>query len=432
MTTRPDSDSPERRFAENILRQIVEQHHIAYFAGGCVRDDLLGIPPTDYDIATSATPEQVQAIFGPHRTLLVGAAFGVICVHQRISGILYQVEVATFRSDSGYSDGRRPDRVDFTTPERDALRRDFTINGLFFDPIDQKVIDFVDGQKDLERGVLRAIGDPHARFSEDKLRLLRAVRIAARFQFEIESETRSAIMEMASQINIVSPERIAAEMRKMLEHSNRANAVRLLAHFGLLRVIFPEIAPSLSDSSILEMTVSRLEPITQKNFVAAVAVLCYPSVERLPSSNYATAARQLVASLRTRWRFSNEDAAALSFTLVNTPVFLAADHAKWSILQPLLVSPFVDNALHFVGAILLTDHSNDRLLDGCRKALALPLAELNPEPLVDGQLLMSLGLPTGPLYARLIKLGRAAQLDGELRTREEALEWARQQCRSAL
>ncbi len=409
------------------MRQIVEQHHIAYFAGGCVRDDLLGIQPADYDIATSATPEQVRSIFGPHRTLLVGAAFGVICVHQRIDGVLYQAEVATFRSDGEYSDGRRPDRVDYTTPELDAQRRDFTINGLFFDPLTKEVIDFVGGQEDLANRVLRAIGDPHARFSEDKLRLLRAVRIAARFSMDIEAVTLNAIVEMASEISVVSPERIAAEMRKMLEHPHRASAVRLLYEFQLLESVFLDFAKPLADPMLLQKTLARLEAIAEPDFVASLAVLSYASLESLELSQRISAARHLVDHLKIQWRLSNDDAAGLEFTLLNAHVFFSADRAKWSILQPLLVSPHVRNALTFTSSVLRVEHGHDKLLERCRASLMLPRIELDPAPLVDGQLLISLGLPTGPVYARLIKLGRSAQLDGELRTRDEAIEWVRKQ-----
>ncbi len=428
MSTRSAYDSSQRRFAESIVRRIVEQHHIAYFAGGCVRDDLLGIPPSDYDIATSATPEQVRAIFGQHRTLFVGAAFGVVCVHQRIDSILHQVEVATFRSDGDYSDGRRPDRVEYTTPEGDAQRRDFTINGLFYDPMTEKVIDFVDGQKDLDQRILRAIGDAHARFSEDKLRLLRAVRIAARFGFQIEAKTAAAIAAMAPEIQVVSPERIAAEMRKMLLHPSRTTAIQLLEQFGLLQTVFPELTQHFAKKPQREKTLLRFARLEQEDFIAALAILCYSALEHGPASEYISATKQITSNLKSRWRLSNDDAAALEFSLVSAPVLFDTGQAKWSALQPILISPFVNHALNFVSAVLLEASGQDRLLDRCKAALTLPPTELDPPPLVDGKLLISLGLPTGPEFARLIKLARIVQLDGELRTHKEAVNWARQHC----
>jgi len=432
MSTQSAYDSSQRRFAESIVRRIVEQHHIAYFAGGCVRDNLLGIPPSDYDIATSATPEQVRGIFGQHRTLFVGAAFGVVCVHQRIDSILHQVEVATFRSDGDYSDGRRPDRVEYTTPEGDAQRRDFTINGLFYDPIAGKVIDFVNGQKDLDQRILRAIGDAHARFSEDKLRLLRAVRIAARFGFQIEAKTASAIAAMAPEIQVVSPERSAAEMRKMLVDPSRTVAIQLLDQFGLLHTVFPELSQVYAETLRRGKTQMRLSRLAQEDFVAALALLCYSALEHEATSEYISTVKQMTSNLKSRWRLSNEDAAALEFSLASAPVLFDAEQAKWSALQPILVSPFVNHALNFVSAVLFEANDHDRLLDRCKAALTLPPNELDPPPFVDGKLLISLGLPTGPEFARLIKLARIAQLDGELRTHQEASNWARQHCKPYL
>ncbi len=432
MSTRSTPDSSQRRFAESIVRRIVEQHHIAYFAGGCVRDGLLGIPPADYDIATSATPEQVRGIFGQHKTLFVGAAFGVVCVHQRIDSILHQVEVATFRSDGVYSDGRRPDRVAYTTPEGDAQRRDFTINGLFYDPMTDRIIDFVDGQKDLERRVLRSIGDAHARFSEDKLRLLRAVRIAARFDLQIEETTRAAIVAMAPEIQVVSPERIAAEMRKMLLPPSRSISIQLLDEYGLMSKVFPELAGILSNAAHREKTFNRLSRLKDKDFVAALAILCYSILENASESNYTSAAKRLVDSLQFQWKLSNDDAAALKFSLVNAPTLFAAEEVKWSALQPVLISPYVHPALNFARAVLLEGHDHDRQLDRCRASLTLPPTELDPPPFVDGNLLISLGLPTGPEFARLIKSARIAQLDGDLPTLDAALEWVRRNCQPVL
>ena len=201
-----------RQFALWVVQKLRDAGHEALWAGGCVRDELLGQHPSDYDVATSATPQEVRLCFGYRRTLAIGAAFGVITVvGRREQG---QIEVATFRCDAAYSDGRHPDHVSFSTAREDALRRDFTINGLFFDPIAQKIIDYVDGRQDLEAGIVRAIGDPYQRFAEDKLRMLRAVRFAATFGFAIEADTLAAVQREAGQIRVVSAERIAAELRE--------------------------------------------------------------------------------------------------------------------------------------------------------------------------------------------------------------------------
>jgi tRNA nucleotidyltransferase/poly(A) polymerase len=257
--------------------------------------------------------------------------------------------------------------------------------------------------------------------------LLRAVRIAARFGLTIDIATRAAIIEMAADISAVSSERIAAEMQKMLDHPQRATAIRLLEEFGLLHAVFPEFGQSLANPETLQRTLNRLDAIAQPDFVACLSVLGMSHIESLASSEQAVAIKRLVRNLKSRWRLSNDNAVAIEFTLMNASAFFAAEHLQWSVLQPLLVSPYVDHALHFASAILRADFGTDRALDRCRECLKLSSAELNPVPLVDGQLLMSLGLPTSPLYARLIKLGRIAQLDGEIRTRDEAAEWARRQ-----
>src|SRR5262245_38454690 len=231
----------DREFATDVVRRLRQSGYEALWAGGCVRDELLGLAPDDYDVATSARPEDVVRTF--RKTVEVGASFGVVEVigPRRPDGSYPKVQVATFRSDGAYVDGRRPESVVFSSAEEDAARRDFTINGMFLDPLDGRVIDYVGGQADLQARVLRAIGDPRARFREDKLRLVRAVRFAARFGFPIEPETAAAVREMAAEITVVSAERIAEELRKILVHPGRAWALRQMDELGLLRQIVPEV-----------------------------------------------------------------------------------------------------------------------------------------------------------------------------------------------
>jgi len=219
----------------DVVRRLRGEGYLAYFAGGCVRDMLMGNEPDDYDVATDAEPEAVSALFP--RTVKVGAQFGVVVV---MSGEC-QTEVATFRSDAGYSDGRHPDAVRFSSPEEDAQRRDFTINGLFFDPLKDEVIDYIGGREDLKGHIIRAIGEPRVRFEEDQLRLMRAVRFSARLGFEIEAATREAIVEMAERIHSVSAERIRDELQRMLCHKSRVRALELLDETGLLGQILPEV-----------------------------------------------------------------------------------------------------------------------------------------------------------------------------------------------
>ena len=215
-----------RAFSVEVVEKLQSVGFEALWAGGCVRDQILGIQPQDYDVATNATPDQIRGLFGKNKTLAIGAAFGVITVlGPKTAG---QVEVATFRKDGGYSDGRRPDSVEFTDAKEDALRRDFTINGMFIDPTTDQLIDYVNGEDDLSKRIIRAIGTPEDRIQEDKLRMLRAVRFAATYEFEIEPATMLAIQNAATDISVVSGERIGTEMRRMLAHPNRATAISLL------------------------------------------------------------------------------------------------------------------------------------------------------------------------------------------------------------
>src|SRR5207249_2596558 len=226
----------EREFAVSVVQRLQEAGFEALWAGGCVRDELLGLSPQDYDVATNATPDQVRHLF--RRSIAVGASFGVIEVlGPRANPEPLRVEVATFRSDVSYSDGRHPDRVVFSSPREDALRRDFTINGMFFDPVKAELVDYVNGRADLEARILRAIGEPEQRFAEDKLRLLRAVRIAARFNLQIEPLTAAAMKKMASGITVVSAERIAKELRLSLVNPHRVRGMSLLLESGLAAAI---------------------------------------------------------------------------------------------------------------------------------------------------------------------------------------------------
>ncbi len=283
----------QREFAVEVVRQLRDHGFQAYWAGGCVRDSLLNRVPKDYDVATSAHPEQIRAVFRHRKTLAIGAAFGVMTVlGPRSAG---QIEVATFRQDISYSDGRHPDRIAFSSPEEDARRRDFTMNGMFYDPLAEQVIDFVNGQADLSQGLIRAIGNAQARFTEDKLRMLRAVRFAAKFNFRLEPSTFAAMCEMASQITVVSAERIADEMRTILVHASRVRAIRLLQAAGLLAAILPQVEqvaqrenwprdlsgeleptwqPSKSHSA---GTLSLLRAVEEPSFPLALAILLHSS-----------------------------------------------------------------------------------------------------------------------------------------------------------
>jgi len=399
----------QRSFAVEVVGQLRAGGFEAYWAGGCVRDFLLGRTPKDYDVATSATPDQIRDLFGQRRTIAIGAAFGVITVLGPAGAS--QIEVATFRQDADYRDGRHPDAITFSTPEQDAQRRDFTINGLFYDPTGEQVIDFVGGQTDLQAGVVRAIGDPRQRFSEDKLRLLRAVRFAARFGFAIEPETLAAVREMAPQISVVSPERIAAEMNLMLVHPSRARAVELLRETGLLAAVLPEVElPAIASPEGWALTVEVLARLESPTFALALSALLH-----------AYADGTLAAEICRRWRLSNRDTSRTRWLLEHQGDLLRAGEMAWPRLQRLLITPGIDELLAFDRAVAQAHGRDTSGLDLCRAQLARPAAELNPPPLITGDDLIAHGVPRGKKYSWLLEKVRDAQLEGSIHTREEAL-----------
>jgi poly(A) polymerase len=395
---------PQRQFAATLVDKLRAAGFEAYWAGGCVRDELLGRPPKDYDIATSAQPDQIRRLFGFRRTLAIGAAFGVITVlGPREAG---QVEVTTFRRDASYSDGRHPDAVVFTSPEEDASRRDFTVNGLFFDPVENRVIDFVGGQADLKRGLIRAIGRAEERFAEDKLRMLRAVRFAATFQFAIEEATLDAIRRMADQIRVVSPERIAMEMRRMLVDPHRSHAVRLLLQTGLTQVVLPEIVPG----ERLDHALAVIDRLNDPNFPLALAALLAECGD--PSAP---------AEVGRRWRLSNKETEITLWLIEHRDALRGAPNKPWSAVQPVLAHEGAADLVALTEAALRAGSDPLDDVDWCRRMLARPRAELDPPPLVTGDDLLRNGLRAGPIYRELLEKLRNAQLDGRVRTTEEAL-----------
>jgi poly(A) polymerase len=397
----------QRRFAVEVVGRLRGAGFKAYWAGGCVRDQLLGRTPKDYDVATSAAPEQVRELFGRRRTLAIGAAFGVISILGRKAA--GAVEATTFRRDAAYSDGRHPDSVTFSSAEEDAARRDFTINGLFYDPIERRVIDFIGGQDDLAAKRIRAIGCAHDRFAEDKLRMLRAVRFAAAFDFTLDAEVRTAIGEMAPEILVVSPERIAMEMRRMLSDAGRAAGVRLLWETGLAAQVLPEIVPGDDpqrqrfDDSLTVL--ARLG--SQCGFPLALAALLSPCV----------GAEQAAAVCR-RWRLSNKESSRTGWLVANCRALADAQSMRWSALQPLLAA---EGAADLLALAEAGAPAGAEAAAYCRRLLAQPCDLLDPPPLVTGDDLLALGIAPGPEYQVLLQRIRDAQLDGDVRAKPAAL-----------
>jgi len=403
----------DRQFAEDVVRRLRAAGFEALFAGGCVRDELLGLAPADYDVATSARPEQVTPLF--RRTVEVGASFGVVEAigPRRPDGSYPKVQIATFRSDGAYTDGRRPDAVTFSTAEEDARRRDFTINGMFLDPLDGRVIDYVGGQADLNAKILRAIGDPHDRFREDKLRLMRAVRMAARFGFPIEDTTAAAIREMAAQLPVVSAERIAEELRKMLVHPNRVWALRQLDELGLLRHIIREVGPG-QDAGVWDHTLKMLAALEGPvSFPLALAVVLH-WVGRRPAG-----------AVCRRLKLSNVETARVEWLVGMGRSLGVARTLKPSRLYPVLVHPGIGELLAVHRADALASGWSMADVEFCEGLLRdTPIEVLNPPPLLTGDDLIALGWEQGPVFKKVLDAVREAQLDGTIATKEEAIRLA--------
>lgn len=401
-----------REFASQVVRRLVQAGYEAYWAGGCVRDFLLGIQPADFDIATNAQPPEIRKLFGFSNTLPVGAAFGVIIVLS--DDRRYQVEVATFRTDSSYSDGRRPDYVTFSTPEMDAQRRDFTINGMFYDPLTDRVIDYVGGQRDLARRVVRAIGNADARISEDKLRMLRAVRIAARFGFEIEDKTYQAIGRHAPQASAVSGERLAVELRKTLETDASAWAVQAWADTGLLQVLLPEVNQAWLEENCAQQIMKMLGLTMKSSWLSRLAALLWSAVGKHCS--------ETSGQLKERLRLSNDQSAAINFALANQSTLTEAEHLPWSQTQPLLVSPWILVAVELLEMRCHIGQANLPAVQWVRQHLAWPAEQLNPPPLLTGQDLIQAGYRPDPRFKDWLFQVRCLQLDGKLKTKDQALQ----------
>ncbi|TWU60821.1 tRNA nucleotidyltransferase/poly(A) polymerase [Rubripirellula tenax] len=406
---------PESAEALRIIDCLRQSGFEAVLAGGCVRDALLGKQPKDYDVATNATPDAVRQVFGKRSTLAFGASFGVIGVlpprgDRSPDETVQPTEVATFRSDGEYSDGRRPDSVHYGNAEQDALRRDFTINGLFYDPISDQVIDYVNGVKDLQAGLLRTIGNPHLRFGEDKLRLLRAVRFTTTLGFKIDPTTRQAIRLHARDLPLVSGERIGAEMRRVFTAPSFVDGLRHLIDCHLDEVVLPELVSVDLDS--LKTTSDHL---ARRDFPIVMACFLI----------HADAPEHALQSITQRWKLSNEEVRRVTAAITHHETVIHADRLAWSTVQPCLTDRDADVIIEVATAITHQRGHDVNGLSIARKALTLPADELNPPPLLTGDVLRSLGIPAGPQYKAILQAVRDAQLDGTIRTRDEAIAMAR-------
>jgi poly(A) polymerase len=434
-------DESRRDFALEAVRRLQQAGYQALWAGGCVRDLILGHTPADYDVATDATPEQVMAIL-PFRAVTVGISFGVVRVrHPHRPGA--EVEVATFRSDGAYVDGRRPESIVFSSAELDAARRDFTINGMFLDPLTGTLVDYVGGEADLKNHILRAIGEPEARFREDKLRVLRAVRMAARFQFQIELATLAAIRSMAGQVVMVSKERIAQELRKMLVHESRAQAMELALDTGLVAAVLPELLPmkgmfqgkpmqpegDLWDHAMLVLKLLPANPSFTLAFAALVHDVGKPLTRVYRHGRYSFHHHEQVGArvsdrICRELKLSNAERERIDWLVEYHQYLGEAKKLRESKLKRILAEPGIDDLLALHRADALASTGNTEHVDYCEYYLKVePAGPINPPPLITGHDLVRHGLKPGAQFAKILEQVREAQLEGQIKTKRAALEW---------
>jgi tRNA nucleotidyltransferase/poly(A) polymerase len=432
--------SAMERAARDIARRLHDAGHVAYFAGGCVRDLLHGQAPKDFDIATDARPEIVQKIFS--RTYAVGAHFGVIVVLEND----FQFEVATFRSDGVYLDGRRPVKVHFATAEEDAARRDFTINGMFFDPEKGEVIDVVGGRADLERKLIRAIGDPAQRFAEDRLRMLRAVRFATVLGFEIDAATWDAIRASAASITEISAERIREELVRIFLSPNRPRGWDLLDASGLMPVILPELdamkgceqPPQFHpEGDVFKHTRIMLEMLPAETSLPLVFSVLFHDIGKPPTAMVDEAGRirfnghdrigaEMTGAIMERLRFSRAEIEATVEAVRQHMVFKDVPNMRVAKLKRFMARPTFEDELELHRVDCASSHA---MMDNyeflLRKNEEFANEPIIPPPLVSGDDLIALGLKPGPRFGEILEAVETRQLEGALKDREAAIEWVK-------
>ncbi len=432
--------SPMEETAREIAARLRKEGHIAYFAGGCVRDIVRSVTPKDFDIATDAKPETVQQLFP--RTYAVGAHFGVIIVLEND----FQFEVATFRSDEAYIDGRHPSAVHFSSPEEDARRRDFAINGMFYDPVAEEVIDFVGGRADIDAKLVRAIGDPAQRFAEDRLRMLRAVRFATVLDYTIDKQTWDALVASATAINEISAERIRDELVRIFLSPNRTRGWDLLDSSGLMRAILPELDRMKGvlqpeqfhpEGDVFEHTRLMLQFLPEKVSVPLVfAVLLHDVAKpvtatvdetgRIRFSGHDRAGAEMAEKIIRRLRFSGAEIEDTVEMVRQHMVFKDVPKMREAKLKRFMARPTFDEELELHRVDCEGSH---RMLDNyeflLRKREEFANEPIIPPPLVRGDDLIALGLKPGPQFGEILEEVETRQLEGNLRTREEALQWVK-------
>ena len=420
--------------AIDIVKTLQGNGYKAYFAGGCVRDMIMGRESADYDIATNALPNDVMHLFD--ETIPVGVQFGVVIVLKEG----HNFEVATFRTEGSYSDGRHPDYVAFSTPEDDVKRRDFTINGLLYDPIKNEMLDYVSGREDISKGIIRTIGNPIERFTEDKLRMIRAARFACRFNFPIHEKTRQAIIKLARQIHVVSAERIREELEKILTSPNPHIGIRLLDEFHLLQEILPEVSGMKGvrqpenfhpEGDVFVHTLLCLSKMKNPSWTLAMGLLLhdigktvtFEESDRIRFNLHEKVGADMAANICNRLKTSNVEKERIVWLVQKHLYFKDAQKMRLSKLKRLFASDGYPELAELCRIDALSSSGDLSDYNYCQEMFSkLPQEEVKPKPLINGLDLIALGLKPGPLFREILTKIEDEQLEGNLKTKEEALE----------
>jgi poly(A) polymerase len=427
-----------RESALTVVKRLREAGYESYFAGGCVRDMLLGKPPQDFDVTTNARPEDIRALFA--HTVPIGAQFGVMLV--LIDGQSF--EVATFRHDGAYLDGRRPSEVRYGSLEEDILRRDFTINGMIYDPVEDRLIDRVGGRADLEARIIRAIGDPRRRFEEDRLRMVRAIRFAAGLDFTIEENTFAAIREMAMTITDISWERIGDELTRILTEGGARKGFELLDSAELLKILLPEIAAMKGveqsrdyhpEGDVFTHTMLTLSHLGSATETLAFGCLLHDVGKpvcirrdggRLTFYGHTETGAGMAVEILKRLKRSRASWERVAYLVRNHLRHTQAPAMRLSTLKRFLGEPGIDELLELTRIDALSSNGDLQYYRFCvEKAAELKREEIHPEPLLRGRDLIEMGFVPGPIFHDILAQVEEAQLGGDLSSREEALEWVK-------
>ncbi|TLD40105.1 MAG: tRNA nucleotidyltransferase [Candidatus Jettenia ecosi] len=423
-----------KQHAVQIVQTLQEHGYKAFLAGGCVRDMIMGKESFDYDIATDAMPHDVIRIF--QKTIPVGIQFGVIIVVKEG----HNFEVATFRTEDSYSDGRHPDRISFSTPENDVKRRDFTMNGLLYDPVKDEILDYVGGRKDIEAGIVRTIGNPIERFTEDRLRMIRAVRFACRFHFSIHKDTQQAIIQLAPQIHMVSAERVREELEKIITGPNPHIGIKLLEELHLLQEILPEVSNTRGvqqpenfhpEGDVFIHTLLALSKMENPSWTLAMGVLLhdigkavtFTVTDRIRFNLHEKVGADMATKICDRLKTSADDKERISWLVLKHLCFKDAQKMRLNKLKRLFAEEGYPELAELSRADALASSGDLSDYDYCQEMFQkLSREEVKPEPLITGYNLIAMGLKPSPLFKEILTKIEDEQLDGNLTTKEAAIE----------